>query len=421
MRIRFSRVVLSSGNSDFVSKLLALICVFPSLLPATNLIVRDVTLIDATGNPARAHMSVAVTGQRITAIGPAASIPIPKGAEIVNGKGKFLIPGLWDMHVHLWRKQSMFPLYIANGVTGVRDMGSNFKQTEVNRGKTIGPRVFTCGRAVMGPDLSPADGERIVNKLDDEDVDFVKVQSNIPRDAYFSLAHRARLLRLPFAGHVPDSVTMAEAIDARQRSMEHLFGIPLACSSEEDELRRQRAQAIATKDKTALDRIAERIYETYSEEKATALFRRFVMFDVWQVPTLTLREKNASKRDFDRCLNLVASMRRANVPMLAGADTGDPYVLPGSALHDELALLVHAGLTPLEAIQSATRNPARFLGLESTLGTIQKGKVADMVLLDANPLADIRNTRQISAVILKGALLTRARLNGLLRTPESVK
>jgi hypothetical protein len=246
--------------------------------------------------------------------------------------------------------------------------------------------------------------------------------------------------------------------------MEHLFGLPLACSSEEAELRRRCAEATAANDYPALENIAEEIYQTYDEPKAAGLFRRFVRFEVWQVPTLTLRErmsligvdqlttdarqkyipaairktwthddpredlKKASaadlergKRDFARCLELVGAMRRAGVPMLAGTDTGDPFVLPGFALHDELALLVRAGMTPLEAIQSATRNPARFLGMEGTLGTIQKGKIADMVPLQANPLDDIRNTRQITTVILRGKPFTRERLNGLLRSMEAVK
>jgi hypothetical protein len=450
---------------------LATALLFATVSLQAAVVIRDVSVIDATGGPAKPHSSVVIIGQRITAIGPAASISVPKGAETIDGKGKFLIPGLWDMHVHLWEKQNLFPLYIANGVTGVRDMGSDFQRTNKWRkdaalGKTIGPRVITSGAAVMGPNLSagkleviritsPADGENAANKLDDQDVDFVEVLSNIPHDAYISLAHRARLLRLPFAGHVPDSVTMEEAIDARQRSMEHLFGILLACSSEEYALRIARAEATAGKDHEALARIAERMFATYDEKKAQALFQRLARFDVWQVPTLTLRErmdliglnklaedpnlkyipasvrktwdnpldnlKKASpkdladgERDFTRCLQIVAAMRRANVQIMPGTDTGDAHVLPGFALHDELALLVRAGLTPLEAIQSATINPARFLGMEATLGTIQRGKIADLVLLTANPLTDIRNTKKIDAVVVKGKLLRRENLNSLL-------
>ena len=437
-----------------------LLALLTTTLPAAPLLIRDVTVIDATGAPARPNMSVLVTGQKITAIGIASSIAVPKGVAVLNGRGKFLIPGLWDMHVHLWEKQPLFPLYIANGITGIRDMGSDFTQTtqwrkQIAAGKVTGPKIITSGPAVMGPNLSsgkltvlrvntPPEGENAANQLDNQDVDFINVLSNVPHDAYISLAHRARILRLPFAGHIPDSVTMEEAIDARQRSMEHLFGLLLACSSEESELRRHRDEATA-----------EKLYETYDARKAQTLFQRLARFEVWQVPTLTLRQRmdligidrltndqrlkyipasirmtwddprddlnkaspkalEAGRRDFSKCLELVAAMHRAGVPMLAGTDTGDPYVLPGFALHDELALLVRAGMTPLEAIQSATLNPARFLGLEATHGTIQKGKIADLILLNANPLIDIQNTQKIDAVILKGRLLTRHDLSNLL-------
>ncbi len=437
-----------------------LLALLTTTLPAAPLLIRDVTVIDATGAPARPHMSVLVTGQKITAIGPASSVAVPKGVAVLNGRGKFLIPGLWDMHVHLWEKQPLFPLYIANGITGIRDMGSDFTQTaqwrkQIAAGKVTGPKIITSGPAVMGPNLSsgkltvlrvntPPEGENAANHLDNQDVDFINVLSNIPHDAYISLAHRARILRLPFVGHIPDSVTMEEAIDARQRSMEHLFGLLLACSSEESELRRYPSEATA-----------EKLYETYDARKAQTLFERLARFEVWQVPTLTLRQRmdligidrltndqrlkyipasirktwddarddlnkaspkalEAGRRDFAKCLELVAAMHRAGVPMLAGTDTGDPYVLPGFALHDELALLVRAGMTPLEAIQSATLNPARFLGLEATQGTIQKGKIADLILLNANPLNDIQNTQKIDAVILKGRLLTRHDLSNLL-------
>ncbi|MEP6536441.1 MAG: amidohydrolase family protein [Bryobacteraceae bacterium] len=435
-----------------------LLALLASALPAATVLIRDVTVIDVTGSGARPHLSVLVTGQKIVAVAP--SIPVPKGVAVINGKGKFLIPGLWDMHVHLWETEPLFPLYIANGVTGVRDMGSDFTRTNqwrknIAAGKLTGPKIITSGPAVMGPNLSagklavlrvtaPQDGENVANQLDDQDVDFIKVLSDIPHDAYISLAHRARILRLPFAGHVPNSVSMEEAIDARQRSMEHLFGLLLACSSDELYLRRNRSEITA-----------KRLYETYDARKAQALFQRFTRFDVWQVPTLTLRQRMdligldqlavdphlkyipaairktwedprddlkkaspddlaAGVRDFAKCLELVAAMHHAAVPMMAGTDTGDPYVLPGFALHDELALLVRAGMTPLEAIQSATLNPARFLGLEATQGSVEKGKLADLVLLNANPLDDIQNTRQIEAVILRGRLLNRHDLDNLL-------
>ncbi len=436
------------------------------------LAIRDVTLIDATGASARPHTTVILTGDRVVSIGPGGAAPVPKGARIVDGKGKYLIPGLWDMHVHLWEKYSLFPLYISEGVTGIRDMGSDFARTNRWRKQAGSPRVYTSGPAVMGPTLTAgkltvlrvantAEAEQTVNTLFEMDVDFVKVLSNVPRAAYFSLAHRARIHRLPFAGHLPDAVTLSEAVDERQRSVEHLFGIPLACSSEEDRLRRDRTDALENKDQAALRRIRDRVKETYSEEKALDYGRRCALATVWLTPTLTLLERmslvdmekltgnpayqyipasirkewtdpreefkqsskedlETARQDFERSLKIVAAMKRGGAEMLAGTDTGDPQTVPGFSLHDELALLVRAGLSPMEALQAATRNAARCLGVETRFGTIAKGKAADVVLLDADPLADIRNTSKISAVILRGRLYSRPQLDGLRRQVQTL-
>jgi hypothetical protein len=441
-------------------------------LPAQSIAIRDVTLIDATGAPARAHTTVILAGDRIVSIGASATAAMPKGARVIEGKGKYLIPGLWDMHVHLWDKYNFFPLYIAEGVTGIRDMGSDFARTNRWRKQAASPRVYTSGPAVMGPTAktgklavlrvtTAADAEQTVNKLFEMDVDFVKVLSDIPRGAYFSVAHRARIHRLPFAGHLPDAVTLSEAIDERQRSVEHLFGFPLACSSAEDSLRREREEALEKNDQAALRRIHNRIQETYSDDKAVDYGRRCARATVWLTPTLTLLERmslldmdkltgdpafqhvpasirkewpdpredfkrtskedfDAGRQDFEKCLRIVAAMRRGGAEILAGTDTGDPQTVPGFALHDELVLLVRAGLTPMEALQAATRNAARCLGVENRFGTIATGKAADVVLLDADPLADIRNTAKISAVVLHGRLYTRAQLDGLRRQVQAL-
>ena len=173
---------------------------------------------------------------------------------MVDGTGKFLIPGLWDMHVHLWESTPMFPLYLANGVTGVRDMGSDFTRTNRWRKEPLAPRVYTSGPAIDGkasnePRLPVVvvtnnnEAVNAVNKLDDDGSDFIKILSRLTPDAYDAVAYRARLLRIPFAGHVPDSISVWRALDARQKSIEHLFGVMLACSSAEDELRTARASA----------------------------------------------------------------------------------------------------------------------------------------------------------------------------------
>ena len=429
-------------------------------------------MIDATGAAARAHVTVIAAGDRIVSVTPSGSTAAPKGSRVIDGKGKYLIPGLWDMHVHLWDKYSLFPLYVAAGVTGIRDMGSDFTRTNRWRKQPGSPRVYTPGPAVMGPTLkagklavlrvsTAVDAEQTVNQLFEMDVDFVKILTNVPRGAYFSLAHRARIHRLPFAGHLPDAVTLSEVIEERQRSIEHLFGFALACSSEEESLRGQRAEALDRKDRAALVRIHDRVYETYSEAKALDYGQRCGRWGISVTPTLTLHERmslvdmkkltsdpalqyvpasirkgwddpraelertskadlETARLDFERGLKIVAALKRGGAEILAGTDTGDPQTVPGFSLHDELVLLVRAGLTPLEAIQASTRNAARSLGVENRFGTIEKGKAADLVLLDADPLADIRNTTRISMVVLRGKPYSRVQLNGLVRQVQAL-
>lgn len=400
----------------------------------------------------------------------------PKPKTSIDGTGKYLLPGLWDMHVHLWEQQPMFGLYVANGVLGVRDMGTDLTRTKewrtgVEMARRIGPRIYTAGSPVDGPGAdnakmpviyagSPEIARRAVDSLDGQGADFIKVLSSLSRDSYMALAQRARVIRAEFAGHVPESVTVSQALDNRQKSMEHLFGVALACSSVEQELREERLLAIDAKDYDALARIRVRSYETFSESKATELFNRMARFNVWQTPTLTLRKRlsligvreavenpltqrapssvrakwddprkdleKATKEQIDRFQSdyefhqkLVAMMQRKGVGLLAGTDTGDPYVLPGYALHDELELLVAAGLTPAEALRTATIHPARYFRIEARAGSIARGKRADLVLLDANPLEDIRNSRKISSVIVRGRLLDSKELNRLLSEADA--
>ena len=243
---------------------------FPRLDAATT-VIRDVTVIDGTGAPAVPHTTIIVRGERIAILGPLKDVAVPPGARVVEGRGRFVIPGLWDMHVHLWYPQNQLPVYVANGITGVRDMGSDYARTKAWRadavsGKAVGPHVVTCGPPVAGkkpedaklPVLiveSPEDARRAFDKLDDLNVDFIKVLSDLPHDAYLALAERARKWRIAFAGHVPTSVTAQEAMDARQGSMEHLFGLFVACSSEEAAIRAGKAPASL-------------VTETFDEQKA---------------------------------------------------------------------------------------------------------------------------------------------------------
>lgn len=401
------------------------------------------TVIDATGTPAQSDVTVVITGDRITSIGKSAEVPLPTNAHSVDATGKFLIPGLWDMHVH-WYDKDYLPLFIANGVTGARIMWGmplhHEWRKEIEQGSLLGLHLLIASAIVDGPKpvwpgsdtaSNAAEGRQAVLKAKHDGADFVKVYSGLPREAYFAIADEAKKQGLPFAGHVPDSVSAEEASAAGQRSIEHLTGILPVCSTQGN----------------------------YNPEKAAAVFAEFKKNRTWQCPTLTVLRLSAAdpaivadarlkymppeirsywnvfnnrftnpppetaasaKRIFQKNLEMVGAMQRAGVGILAGTDTGNPYCFPGFGLHDELGWLVQAGLTPMEAIQAATRNAARFMGREKELGTIQPGKLADLVLLDANPLDDIANTRKIAAVVYGGRLFPKSSLDEMLTKVEAL-
>ena len=415
------------------------------------LLLENVTVIDGTGAPARAGLSVAVTGERISAVGPAGSVRAISGpgAETIDAAGQFLIPGLWDMHVHLgglaggaWAG----PGFIAHGVTGVRDMGSPLDEilTLRDRWRTAspsGPRLVAAGPILQGPlpfELplvrsvgGPAEARAAVDDLHRAGVDFIKVGDTVPPDAYRAIADRARRHGLGVVGHLPVGIGAADAALAGQRSIEHFgsvrfHGLLLASSSAEGPLtRRVRALLDAARqgDAAADARLfgaalTAPLADSFSPQKAAALFRTFADRGTAQVPTLvalrsvwdaqadrmTAQDRRAADRVWDRYREMVRLLRDAGVPILPGTDQAPD----GASLHPELELLVEAGLSPAEAIAAATSRAAAFLGLSEELGTIETGKRADLVLLDGDPLADIANTRRVAALVVGGVPLDRA-------------
>jgi hypothetical protein len=363
---------------------------------------------------------------------------------------------------------------------GVRNMGGTADEAfrwrdEVAGGRLLGPRVVACGPIVDGPPPTSAEhavsvgtaaaGREAVADLARRGAEFIKVYDGIPRDAYYAIADAAKKRGIPFAGHVPNAVSAREASDAGQKSVEHLGGILEACSTIEDELRRHVDPPVKDGEFSEFPRrIAargERLLATYSEPKASELFARLARNRTWQVPTLVVqyawtfiddisrvpdprlryippseaawwsptknfffRYRTAEfiayrKKLFPRQLELVHAMHRAGVPFMAGTDVSYAYSFPGFSLHDELALFVQAGFTPMEALQTATRNPATFLGRSDALGTIARGKIADLVVLDANPLEDIKNTSRIDAIVVNGRYLSHGQLRQMLAGVEA--
>jgi imidazolonepropionase-like amidohydrolase len=436
-----------------------------------------VTIIDATGTAPQVDRTVIITGNRIASINTA---PPPGVVPKIDARGKFLIPGLCDMHVHLagvtadpkWSKATLLPLLIANGITTVRDMGGDLAalqnwRKEITAGTLIGPRLYFPGPMLDGgksdpPALlavsTPNEGRAAVRDLKAKGADFIKVLSRLDRDSYFAIADEAKKQGMSFVGHVPNVLHAREVSDAGQKSIEHIFYSNLAfdCSAREDELRQKAAEARAKHDSAGAAAARDEANASFSREKADALAKTMVNNKTWLVPTLVavrdiaqqrelaasgppelaylppaLRKKWSSaeiekevspevagwyQAQFQNDLKLARVLHEDGVQMLAGSDSLDPLNFPGPSLHDELVLLNQAGFTPLQALQAATLRPAEFLNAAGAggRGTIQPGRAADLVLLDANPLADISNTRKIHAVVLAGKYLDRDALDQML-------
>jgi len=450
--------------------------------PQNPLAITHVTVIDVTGGTELGDQTVVISGDSILAIDSTGSIPVPAGAQLVDGHGKFLIPGLWDMHTHIaginadpsWAKHILLPLLVANGITGIRDMGGDLDALEswrrdIDGGSLIGPSIVAAGPMLLparraGAPAAPADpavlrigtpeeARSAVDSLQKRGADFIKI-IELPRESYFAVAGEAKRDAIPFAGHVPSSLTATEASNAGQKSIEHVIYSSLAfdCSSKGEELRRKRKEAAEKRDGQAEADVTDEANRTYSSDKAAALWETFRKNGTWVTPTLfsiwvnahrledssddpqlayvpaSLRKewapaKNPTqddrdtaswwKRQFANDRKLTGDMHRAGVRLLAGSDSLDRYDFAGSSLHRELKELVEAGLTPLEALQAATLAPADFLGIAKA-GKVARGFQADLILLDGDPTKDVTNSEKIAAVVLRGNYIGRGDLDAML-------
>jgi imidazolonepropionase-like amidohydrolase len=439
---------------------------------ASTVVFTHVTVIDVTRGLLRPDITVVVAGNRIAAVGKSAMVP--HNAKVINATGKFLIPGLWDMHAHSLtdnRYEYAFPLLIANGVTGIREMGSNLLPEKVNQvrqevldGILLGPRFGALTYQILdGPGTqvntatavtTPEEGRRFVRSYKQLGASFIKPYNLLSREVYLAIVDEAKRLNIPVEGHVPVSMTAEEVSDLGQLTIEHNFDVLVSSSTEEDALR------IATRaDPTRWGAFEAKAAVTFNEEKAKRLFASLVRNRTWSCPTIIVYRQiihlddegfflndsqmkyipqstrdrwhqtfaqirrvslNAENRKrWEMRSRIVGMMHRAGVQLIAGTDTGAVYVIPGFSMHDELQLMVEAGLSNLTVLQSATINAVKFLGKEKDLGTIEKGKLADLVLLDGNPLENIKNTRRIAAVIVNGRYLPKETLQQMLDDVEA--
>lgn len=404
-----------------------------------TLAITGISVVDVVTGRILPDSTVMVTGDTITSVTPKGDAP--RGARVVDGRNKFLIPGLWDMHAHVeMTGESSLQLQIANGVTGIRDMGSGLDfilrmRDATASGRVVGPRIVAAGPIL---DDAPGDwplrmrvktvedGRSSVRLLKRRGVDLIKVHNFTPRDVFFAIADEAGRQSLPLAGHVPLKVTVEEGIDAGLGSIEHLSEdgrVWKACSGG--------AQ--------------------YRPEPCRPFFEMLARRGIWQTPTLfalsevatvgtpasamsaehfayankRLRDMWAAnqrlfvtqpgvvrimKAQAETAKTVANDMAQAGVGILTGCDA----LIAGFCVHDELAAMVSGGMTPFAALQTATVNPARYLGREKTLGAIAPDRTADLVLLDANPLENIANVRRIHAVVAAGQLFDKSENDRLL-------
>ncbi|MCU1293925.1 MAG: amidohydrolase, partial [Bryobacterales bacterium] len=352
----------------------------------------------------------------------------------------------------------ILPLFLANGITGIRDMGSELDavlnaRERVASHRLFGPRMIISGPMLDGaksqykaaiPITTPEDGRNAVDLLKRRGVDFIKVQSGVPREAYFAIADESKRLGIPFEGHVPDAIRASEAISSGQQTFEHLIGIFEASSSDETSyLTGKKSPALflasydTAREATIIDLIAKHhvwqcptlFWERgqwlvdvidYSKDPDLAYAPHTWVEKLWPqsqrsiLKTLDTDPVVIRERFVDHELDIVRKLHAAGVPFLAGTDTpAGVDVIPGISLHLELQRFVAAGFTPLQALQTATLNPAQFYNKLSEYGTVQPGRVADLLLLKANPLTDIANTRSITALIADGRYLSEADLHRL--------
>lgn len=468
----------------------------PRVVP---LVIDNVTVIDPAGGDVLAGHSVFIEGTRIAGIEPSGRGGAFVSTDSIDGTDRFVIPGLIDMHVHLFNRENVasptLDLLLANGVTGFREMASDCwdqdrdgpvctealraMSQEIREGTRVGPRPLGLSSAPINgvsqrsglpegapPFLAPeteAEGRELARWLADRDIDLVKVYNSVPRDAYFGLMEEAAGIDLEVSGHLPLGVSVVEASNAGHRTIEHARDLPVACGDYSEPYRAIMARVVDGEDGVEAPSAEVRlrtILDAFDEARCARVLETLAANGTVLVPTHGTREmdyrasdsayraddrfqymlepiRDGWNRDLDRTaqaspelvelfgefyalgLRLSGMAHAAGVQVLAGTDSNDTMIFPGFGLHDELERFGEAGISPMDVLRTATSASAEHLG-EPELGTVSVGAMADLVILDQDPLAGIRNTRSIEWVILGGQVHDRAALDALLQGVEAV-
>lgn len=423
---------------------------------ATPLVIEHVTLIDGTGAAPRSDQTIVMENGRITALGPSTQVTSPTGATVIDGRGQYVIPGLFDMHVHLSKaRASTLAEFVVNGVTTVRDAGGDWAELqqwrrEIRSGERVGPRVAAAGpylestRNVTRMRASHASGDMVepvgrtrvpvdsvararaaVDSVAALGVDFIKIRTVASLAVYREIAAAAKDHGLALAGHT-EGIPLEVVIEAGQHTVEHLL---YPVMDDVSAAERQRLfRAMSARGVRMVPTLVNWEYSAFASDSVMAeaidsataasgpAISAYLLAD-WREQ---LAERGSAPAGIDwnalyrSTLRNLREMHDAGVTILPGTDVAVVNIFPGRSLHDELALLVDSvGLTPMEAIVAATHDAAETLGIADSVGTVEVGQRADLLLLAGNPLRDIRNTRTIAAVVIDGRLFSRAGLDSL--------
>lgn len=380
---------------------------------ATTIVFQNVNLITMTEDKVLENYSVVIKDGLITEIGKSQKVAIPKDAQIIEGKDKYLMPGLVDMHVHLWRYSGEETLYLVNGITSIRNMWGRpdlLRMREFNNRRFVGLRIFTSGPIMDGSNPiwigslvleTPEEARKAVISVQEQGYDEVKVYELLTEEVYEEIMKTADEIGIRVVGHVPRQVGLRKALELGQDSIEHLSGYSLENIENEAEMTAE--NKVWNTPTLAIVHITREEHEIEGLE-----YIKPEVIESWR----DMKQKGVYVFNLEKRQQIIHTIHEKGGKLLAGTDANNPFVVPGFSLHSELEYLAGAGLTPYEALKTATYNPAEFLGQLDKIGTVEEGKEADLILLSKNPLEDIKNTRTVEGTMARGVWLTKENLQG---------